>query len=540
MTGNQHDCFVVYIPRIRASLAIQTAGLCLFVLLSAAPGIQAQQTPFNGYNPYAQGYSQPVNSPYGNYGYPQGYQQPVQRVQYPNGYYGGGAVPGPAYSNSNGNGITYYYVQNPNGPNYYPLASPYGPPQPNRPVARTPTWPIPANVPPPTPVMPPPTAEDQVVEERRPPIPYHRPTNDLYWIKADYNATLYRPMRLASPLVTVGSPLNDHPGALGQPSTSVVFGNSSVDFGILSGVRLEGGLFLDTSNRFSLDVCGFWTAPSTQTFSIASDVNGNPLIARPIFNVDLKREAALINSAPGNVAGALTVDAKSEMAGIEFNARCHAYTMERFHSDFLVGFRYLRLAERLRIQEQINPINDKFLTFQGKFVSAPNSLADQDSFQTGNQFFGPQVGGRVSWEYGWLTLESFAKLGLGVTEQQTSINGSTTMITPTGNQTTAGGILALPSNIGNHNRAVLGIVPEFGLNLGVDLTQHLRIHLGYSLLLWNHVVRPGNQFDHNVNPTQVPGSPTFGTSTGPQAPSYRFNDEFFWSNSFNVGLEFHY
>ena len=522
--------FVVDVPKICATRVLGASALSLCVLLGVASGTQAQ-APFNGNNPYAQGYPQP------NYGYPQGYQAPMQRLQSANEYYRSGVAPGAP--NANGNGITYYYVQNPNGPNYYPLTSPYGEPPPRRPVPQTPTWPIPANVPPATPVRPP-TAEDQVVEEPRAPIPYHRPTDDCFWIKADYAPMLYRPMRLASPLVTVGSPLDQHPGALGQPGTSVVFGNNTVDFGLLSGARLEGGLFLEKSNTFSVDVAGFWTIPVTQTFSIGSDANGNPLIARPIFNVVLQREAALINSSPGNLAGSLTIDAKSEMQGMEFNARYHTYTMERFHSDFLVGFRYLRLAERLRIQEQINPINNMFLTYQGNFVAAPNSLADQDSFQTSNQFFGPQIGARVSWEYRWLSLEGFAKLGLGVTEQQTTIDGSTTMVSPAGNQTTAGGILALPSNIGNHNRAVLGVVPEFGLTIGVDVTQHVRLNLGYSMLLWNHVVRPGNQYDHNVNPTQVPGSPTFGPSTGPTAPTYRFNDELFWSNTFNVGIEFHY
>ena len=174
------------------------------------------------------------------------------------------------------------------------------------------------------------------------------------------------------------------------------------------------------------------------------------------------------------------------------------------------------------------------------FVNAPNSLADEDTFQTVNQFIGPQIGGRLSWEHRWLTLDGFAKLAVGASQEQTTISGSTTFVSPAGDQTVVGGVLAQPSNIGTYRRTVLGIVPEFGFNVGVEITKCARLQFGYSFLLWNHVVRPGNQFDRNVNPGQAPGSQTFGTITGPLSPTYRFNDELFWTHTLNLGLELHF
>jgi hypothetical protein len=561
MTGDHSNRLVKPITRIlnMDSMRQRTPGsprpafsacraLCIIALLGAAPPSHAQQWPATSGSPYAQAYAQSAASPYGYYGYPQGYQQPLQRAQ--NVYYGNyqdNRVPGYIYPRPNNvpnnygynsGGITYYYVENPHGPNYYPFASPYGaPPANSRVPSRGTSWPAPANAAPPKPSSNPLDGDPPPDEGRKPTVSFHRTPDECFWFKAGYIGALIPPMRLGGgPLLTTGTS-----GILFQPSTSVLFGDRNVDFNLFSGIRLEGGLFLDRENRFSLDLSGFLLFPNTESFYIASDNKGNPRILRPIFNVDTNKEGGFLRSQPGSIAGLVAIDNRSDMGGIELNARYHSYIGERLHADVLFGFRYLRLGEQLRIQDQITPLRNNFLTFQGTFVNAPNSLADDDSFHTVNQFFGPQIGGRLAWEYGPFTPEGFVKLALGGSEERTTINGSTTKITPAGNQTVPGGILAVPSNMGNHSRTVMGIVPELGLNLGVELTQHVRLNLGYSLLLWNHVVRPGSQYDRSVNPNQVPGSPTFGAaSNAPFSPTYRFNDEFFWTHTFNIGVDIHY
>ena len=540
MTGVPFDRLVAHLPDAptrspRRSSAGRTISpwwptLGLIVLLGATSSLHAQQWP-------------------GNPSYPQGYPQPIQPAQ--NIYYGNyqnNTVPGyiyprpnPMNSNGypNGNGVTYYYVQNPYGSSPYPYYVPNGPPAPMSTPTRTPSWPMPSNTPPPV-TRYVPTEEDLLGDGRKPTVSFHRPTNENYWASGDYLGAFIRPMRLpAGPLATLGSARDNLPGANGQPGTSPL-GPGSVDFGLQSGFRLEAGMFLDCANQFSIELGGFYTLPRTQSFGIGSDVNGNPVLARPIFNVVTGIEASFLTAFPGFIAGNLSIESRSEMAGIELNARYHAYIRKRLHVDGLVGFRYLRLDEQVRIEENLNPIANNFVTFLGNSVNQPNSLRDQDSFRTINQFFGPQIGGRLAWEYNWFRLDGYAKLALGPTVQQANINGSTTLVTPAGNQTANGGILALPSNSGNHTRTAFGIVPEFGLNVGVDLTPHVRLQLGYSILLWNRVLRPGGQMDHAINPTQAPGSPGFGQLGGPSVPVYRFNDELFWSNMLKIGLEIHY
>ncbi|MGG7379585.1 BBP7 family outer membrane beta-barrel protein, partial [Escherichia coli] len=71
--------------------------------------------------------------------------------------------------------------------------------------------------------------------------------------------------------------------------------------------------------------------------------------------------------------------------------------------------------------------------------------------------------------------------------------------TTPGGQTSAvvGGLLALPSNIGNFQRNRFGVVPQVGLKVGYNLTDNLRVYVGYDFLWWCNVVRPGDQIDTN-------------------------------------------
>ena len=109
----------------------------------------------------------------------------------------------------------------------------------------------------------------------------------------------------------------------------------------------------------------------------------------------------------------------------------------------------------------------------------------------------------------------FTKIGLGITDQQVRIDGVSSLLSPSGNQTAAGGILAQISNMGYHDRQVFSVLPEVGVNVGVDVTQHLRMKAGYSCLFWPNVVRPGALIDRTVNPAQVPTAQEFADVAGP-------------------------
>jgi hypothetical protein len=70
----------------------------------------------------------------------------------------------------------------------------------------------------------------------------------------------------------------------------------------------------------------------------------------------------------------------------------------------------------------------------------------------------------------------------------------------------------------------------------MSLTQHIRAYVGYTFLCWTDVVRPGNQIDLALNPSQIPT----GTLTGPARPTFTRHESDVWVQGVNLGLEFRF
>ncbi len=78
------------------------------------------------------------------------------------------------------------------------------------------------------------------------------------------------------------------------------------------------------------------------------------------------------------------------------------------------------------------------------------------------------------------------------------------------------------------------MIPELGATLGYAIAPNLRVLLGYTLLYWGNVVRPGDQIDLAVNPDLLPPEQA---TTGPSAPSFLLTDTTYWAQGLNVGLD---
>ena len=134
-----------------------------------------------------------------------------------------------------------------------------------------------------------------------------------------------------------------------------------------------------------------------------------------------------------------------------------------------------------------------------------------------NLFNGLDLGVRTQFRYDAWSLELLGKVAAGPVQRTVSILGTQTVSVPgAAPVVSSGGLLALSSNIGSVTTHTLTAVPEFGVKLGWDVTPHVRVVTGYSVLWWLNVVRPGDVVDVGINPGLIPRpNPAAGSPSRP-------------------------
>jgi hypothetical protein len=401
-----------------------------------------------------------------------------------------------------------------NGPPGYPPPPGYGPPPGYAPL---PAW------------GPPPTVF----------FPAFSPDPPRFWLRSDYLVWWTKGAPLP-PLVTTGNTGDSAPGALGQPGTNLLYGDGSVDLGATSGWRLDIGGYFDAHETWGLQSVFVILGKQETGFDAFSDQNGNPLIARPVINANNGSETSYADAFPGSLAGGVSVTSTSEFLSWEINGLRKILQDDKWRVDALGGFRYMNLTESLEVDDSVQPLTSGPLTFLGQPVDTSSVLFDFDRFKTINNFYGGQLGGRVIWVSGPISVESVTKLALGATVEKTEISGATTVINGAGAGSSAtGGVLATTANIGSYSQTKFSLVPEQDLNFNLALTPYISARLGYSFIYWTNVVRPGDQVTRVASPTLVPSDPSFGTG-GPNQPGNHFQTTGYWAQGLNIGLDFHF
>jgi hypothetical protein len=340
-----------------------------------------------------------------------------------------------------------------------------------------------------------------------------------WWVRGDNTPALVT----TSPNGT----LQPQAGVLGQSGTTVLFGGGGINNSMRSGARVAVGWWLDPCSRLEAEFFGLGTADT----SFNESSNGNPILARPFFNVRTGAQDSNLIAFPGRSSGNISVLERSSFLGASIlaaqNLSCVSCCPDRQSRwDFLYGFRYLRLAEDLTINSSLTSIN----------TAAPTGtvVTGFDGFKTANNFYGADFGLTSQQRSTRWSLTTTGRFAIGFTSQGTTISGNSTTTPPGGpTTTTAGGLLAMPSNIGTYHRDTFAFVPQLELKLGYYLTQNLRLTVGYDLIYWSRVARPGEQISTSVNTSQANG----GTLTGPAAPLFSFHESGLLIQGFSVGGE---
>jgi hypothetical protein len=352
------------------------------------------------------------------------------------------------------------------------------------------------------------------------------------WVQADY--LLWWLNGADMPALVTTSPSGtsrDNAGVLGAPGTEILFGGDQYGdsarsgFHTALGVRL--GHWFDHFMASELQFDYLWIGDG-QAGDYETSTPQHAILGRPFWNSELGQQDAQLVSYPGVGEGGIWVETDSDFrsAGVIFRQGWLFGDGGRL--EWLAGYRYLQLQEDLFVDELVTS------TDAGGLVPAGTVFEIHDEFRVSNEFHGGDIG--LQWWsclHGW-NLEVTSKVALGGLTRSADIYGST-LIDVAGGPTiqTAGGLLALPTNMGSHDSCRFVAVPELNVKVRRQLSRFFVLTLGYSVLFVDQVARVGDAVDLAVNPSQLNG----GILTGEPRPTYALRGSQLWLHGLQVGLE---
>ena len=382
-----------------------------------------------------------------------------------------------------------------------------------------------------------------------------------FWLRADYLMWWTSGIRLP-PLVTTSSQGTsyDRAGVLGLPSTTILYGNGTVNTDGRSGVRTTIGMWLDCCHVWNLEFDYLTLGQRENSFERAS--TDTAILARPFFSVETAPGAQTreIVSYPGQSDGMVAVDVKeyfqSVGALVSYNLcscnsccdpcdPCDAITdmnccpplLHCCRTDLLVGLRYYNLSDSLGVHEALDT------------RSLNISIDVHDNFAARNDFYGSELGLRTQVYRGRWSFEMLAKVAMGNNHQVVTIDGHT--VATSGSSTVTyphEGVFAVRSNEaldaqgnvvpGVFERDVFTVIPQLGMELGYQVSCHWRAYVGYNLLFWGNVWRASDQIDLNIDPRNIP--PVNPQNPGLPFPAFPGRSTSFWAQGVNVGTEFRF
>ena len=346
------------------------------------------------------------------------------------------------------------------------------------------------------------------------------------------------------PLVTTGTP--DSGGTLGAPGTTTLVGDS-LGYGTRAGGRFAAGGWLGCDCRLGVEGGYFFLGGGGNgTSSTSSGADGSAVLGRPFFNVVSGVQDVEVVALPGVAGGTVRTSSGSNLQGADLNLLWNACCQPvccptdccptdcgptacsnaiAFRWYAFAGPRWLQLRENVVVAERVE-------------TDPASAFVVVDRFDTRNTFFGGQLGARAELQRGRWFVNLLGKVAIGDTRQEVRISG-TTVITQADAAPVVqpGGLLAQPTNSGTHTRDRFAVVPEVNFNVGFQATPYLRVFAGYTFLYWSSVVRPGDQIDSGVNPTQLASAAGPGQLVGPARPAFAFRTTDFWAQGVNLGIQ---
>jgi hypothetical protein len=312
----------------------------------------------------------------------------------------------------------------------------------------------------------------------------------------------------------------------------VLFGNEEVNDGDRFGGRFHLGYFLDENGCVMLAADLFALEDDETTFEATSA--GDPILARPFFNVDgIGGPDAELVAFPDVISGTVAVHAETDVwGGGAYYRKAWMRSCGR-RLDFLAGYRFLRLDDTLTITESLVAGPNEGSVAQG------TTFDIFDRFDVDNEFHGGEIGLLYEMEGCRWSLSFLRRVAFGATSHDVRIDGQTVTVvpaTPPSSSVLGGGLLAQPTNIGEYDDSDFAVLPEVGATLLYKLNSCCRVGMGYTFMYLSDVARAGDQVDLTVNGQLLDGN----FPVDPARPSFVLADTSLWIQGLSFMFDYRY
>ncbi|MEM9369205.1 MAG: BBP7 family outer membrane beta-barrel protein [Planctomycetota bacterium] len=356
-----------------------------------------------------------------------------------------------------------------------------------------------------------------------------RQQQDRLWFRTEY--LRWWTERMTTPVLVTTSPsgtAREEAGVLGFSDTDSLFGGGEIGDDTTDGLRLRAGFFPTPSATFGIETEYFLLGEQNAGFSGGG---GDRILARPFFDITQGRETAQLINFPATAVGSLRISSESKLNSFFVGGRASLLptgggsVCNHDRVDWLVGFRMIRLRDRLNFREDVESV----------VVGAEGELDLTDTFQTRNRFSGLQLGVVHQANLNRVFLESMLRVAVGVNEQTVNIRGSSTLTELGDSETYPVGLLAVDTNSGHRQRDRFSVVPEVGVTLGAHATSWLTVTGGYHLLYFPAVVRAGDQIETDINPGLL--APPDDPLVGAARPRFEYEETDYWAQGLTLGAQ---
>ena len=324
--------------------------------------------------------------------------------------------------------------------------------------------------------------------------------------------------------------------AYGLSTTTLLAGNRAIETQDFAGYRLTHGWSLNSEDTLGFE--GRYFFLGTRTFSASATDLGDDrsnTIGLSFRNALTGQEDALSLARAGQSSALTTVYTSTRVQGAEANFIGNLYASGGVKVHAIAGYRFFQANEGLRVESQWL----QYPTPESAFNKTFGMIADQ--IDAHNEFHGGQLGLMADAHRGQFYVEFTGKAALGTNFEMVRIDGATHLITANYPvpllQSFHGGVYAQGTNIGRFTRPAFAVVPEGMLKVGLKLGDRGRFYVGYNFLYISDAVRPGDQIDRTINPTQIPLLARGLPFAGPESPQPAIVRTDFWTQGLLIGFE---